>query len=101
MAWGGRTGSTSWSERRKREELRTGDGLRCLTAEPCATQGSRLTTEPCDGRAEQKWTHDGVTIAAAAKPDQCVHVLDGATANDAVVGLWPCGTGADGKWRRP
>ncbi|MFD0372285.1 trypsin-like serine protease [Streptomyces sp. NPDC127114] len=95
--WGGANQQWDYTAAK---ELRTYNGTKCLTAEPGAPQTSRLTAEPCDGRAEQKWNYDGTTIASAVKPDQCVNVFSEATANNSAVGLWQCGAGANAKWRR-
>ncbi|WP_424217274.1 ricin-type beta-trefoil lectin domain protein (plasmid) [Streptomyces sp. BI20] len=75
-------------------------GNLCLTAEAGAPQTSRVRAVTCDGRAEQKWNYDGVRIASAVKPDQCVNVFGEATANGSAVGLWACGGGANEKWSR-
>ncbi|MER7951309.1 trypsin-like serine protease [Streptomyces sp. NPDC096079] len=94
--WGGANQQWDYTPAK---ELRLA-GNTCLTAEPGVPQTSRLQVLPCDGRAEQKWNYDGVTITSAVKPDQCVNVFSEATANGSAVGMWACGNGANAKWAR-
>ncbi|MEV4949066.1 trypsin-like serine protease [Streptomyces sp. NPDC053755] len=110
LDWNGTTGAMIWDcwgganqqwDATAAKELRVG-GDKCLTADKGANQGARVSVQPCDGSAEQKWNVNGdATITAQLNPGQCMNVWGQATANGSGLGLWGCDGGANTKWFRP
>ncbi|QGZ52484.1 trypsin-like serine protease [Streptomyces sp. QHH-9511] len=110
LDWNGTTGAMIWDcwgganqqwDATAAKELRVG-GDKCLTADKGANQGARVSVQPCDGSAEQKWNVNAdTTITAVLNPGQCMNAWGQATANGSTLGLWGCDGGANTKWARP
>ncbi|WP_442320077.1 protein kinase domain-containing protein [Catenuloplanes nepalensis] len=62
------------------------------------SDGSRLRTAACDGGWEQIFTLNSVGDLVNVRVDRCVDVVDGDTANGALIQIWQCNGGPHQKW---